>query len=199
MKSAVIYYSESNLDSRIRDACYENLLHEVPGHWDIITIKQQSRIQRSIYQMYVNILCGVGQTDADYIYLAEHDVLYPKGYFEEHHELQKWHFRYTKPGYYLSANGYSERTGAPLSSFICERDALERFCRLQILFIGQHCRIKQSEPEPNTWIISRRVLPIPYIDIRHGKNHTGNRNASDYVEHIHDYWPKAKQLWNQIT
>ena len=194
MKKAAVYYSDKSITERLRSLCLDQLQSALPPGVDLIKIMQSSRAVRGHISLFINILCGIGQSDADYIYLAEHDVLYPAGYFTEGPEWLECDFVYAQPGYYLNATGYYIRNGLPLSCLSGRRESLVKFCLMQLVRLLSNRSIISSEPSPKDWHIKIRQLDHPFIDIRHNSNFTGSRQGKHLFQQI-DYWPEAAIMW----
>ena len=183
MSTGVLYYTDGRLYKEIAQLCLDNLYDVVPVSMKLVEIHQAPETPRSLRQMYINILCGIGQVGTDYVYLAEHDVLYPPEYFTE---IDKdIEFGVCKPGYYLDGRGYHKRNGTPLSSFVGHREALEKH------FNNLLTQEKPKQSEPREYTVFNKSFP--YIDIRHGDNYTGGREGKTYKQTI-EYWGAAKQL-----
>jgi hypothetical protein len=95
MKKAIIYYTDNNLQWPLALKCRKVLLQNSNGI-PIISVSQKpvvhpagfgknicmGRLGRSYINIYLQILAGLESTDADIVYLCEHDVLYTKEHFE---------------------------------------------------------------------------------------------------------------------
>lgn len=199
MSTAIIYYTDNSIPEHLQTYCFINLVKVISHEHKIVLIDQKPRANRLLLNMFVNILCGVNQTDADFIFLAEHDVLYPEGYFKIRlgSEDESWDFQFTRTGYYLDQAGYYKRQGFPLSSILARRPPLIEFCRSKIKMLLNEQDIMWSEPTPDAWHIKTRDTENPYVDIRHGNNFTGMRNGKTILQTI-PYWPPASELWAKL-
>jgi len=197
MKTAVVYYSDKSISPQLKNTCLSQLLSVVPPEVELIMINQAARADRNLISLFLNILCGISQTEGDYIYLAEHDVLYPQGYFMPITDWQGQDFTFTQPGYFLNESGYYKRTGLPLSSLMGKREAMVKFCEMKLLTLLLKGQVRSCEPTPAQWHIKIRRIENPFIDIRHSSNFTGNRHGKTIMQEI-EYWPKAASIWKQI-
>lgn len=198
MKTAVIYYSDNNISENIKTICLRQLITVIPPGVELVQINQHPSAKRCVLNLYVNILCGINQTDADYIYLAEHDVLYPHDYFVPMTDHKPFDFVFQRPGCFLDEKGYHPRGNYPLSSLMGTRQAMSRFCAMQMQKIMSPEGIRTCEPSPDEWHIKTLQTDHPYIDIRHGKNFTGDRESSICIQQI-VYWPDAAVMWKKLT
>lgn len=197
MKTAAVYYSDNSISERLRSVCMQQLMTALPPGVELVRILQSSRAIRGHVNLFINILCGISQTDADIIFLVEHDVLYPEGYFSTNGEQAKCDFIYTKPGFFLDENGYYPRHGFPLSSLSACREQLVEFCQRQLHTLLSGEPILWAEPYAGDYHIKVRHLDRAFIDIRHRANFTGDRHAKTIFQQI-DYWPTAAVMWSKI-
>ena len=197
MNTAVIYYSDNSISDILKKICLQKLTEVIPGSISFWTFMQSPKAPRCMVNLYLKIACAVTMSNADYFYLAEHDVLYPEGYFVPVDDETDWDFQFTKGGYYLDETGYFKRPGRPLSSMLARREALISFCLIQLRTLLNGDKITWAEPQPDDWHIKTRTVPNPYIDIRHGANFTGARRGKVTLQSI-PYWPPASELWAKL-
>lgn len=147
---------------------------------DIINVTQHSK--PSLVAYYVNLLCGLQQCKNETVFVCEHDVLYPPSWFDE--SLIRSAISYAHAGLYLSAKGYSPRNGTPLSTLAGDRDTIAEAVMGKIRAVVERGKAKHSEPgigDEFCGVVTLRTNPQPYIDVRHGANHTGTRPAERYA------------------
>ena len=94
MKKSIIYYTDNNLQYRLARRCRQILMDNC-GDIPIISVSQKpiyspedfstnicvGKIGRSHLNLYKQIVTGCKATDADIVYLAEHDVCYSPEHF----------------------------------------------------------------------------------------------------------------------
>lgn len=95
MKKAIIYYTDNNLQNSLAKRCRKILLDN-SQRIEIIAVSQKpikypenfglnicvGRIGRSHLNLYSQILIGLQNTNADIVYMAEHDVLYTPYHYD---------------------------------------------------------------------------------------------------------------------
>ena len=195
MNSSVVYYTDGRLKKSIADYCHKNLLGVLPEGMRIIEIYQGEDVKRSHKSMINNILTGVRVCNTEFVYLAEHDILYPPDYFIDTEYPNS--FMVTMGGYYLDRRGYYKRNGRPLSAFSGRKAAWIYFLEGCLEEIETRGKLKWCEPNARDYSIAMRLMSVPYVDIRHGQNFTGGRNGNKYRETI-PYWKRAKKLWEEL-
>jgi glycosyltransferase involved in cell wall biosynthesis len=191
----VVYYSDCRGDETILEAARRQLVRAVNGHTIVsvslgpvdmgdIRVILANRT-RSYLTMFRQILAGLEMSDADIIFLAEHDVLYHAS-----------HFDFTPPRadlIYYNENTWKvdAKTGRALH-YICRqtsglcayRDLLLEHYRKRVALVEEHGFSRRMGFEPGTHGRSARVDNLrseawmseaPNIDIRHDHNLTPSR------------------------
>lgn len=194
MNSTIVYYTDGRLKASIADKCLENI-YNVKGDMPIVEVRQGKSAPRSHEQMILNILSGIRESHTEFIYLAEHDVLYQPDYFTDIEYPNS--FMQTISGYYLDRRGYYMRKGVPLSAYSGRREAWCQHFSSCLWDIRQKGKLKSCEPSTKLYSTAVRTMSVPYVDIRHGQNYTGGRNGQKYRETI-PYWDRATKLWKEL-
>ncbi len=189
--SNIIYLTDGKLDAKIQDFCLENL-KRVAGGNKIIKVENPVGARRSRKQIYENILAGIAEAKSRTIFIAEHDVIYPSGYFD----AKVSGLSYSKNVIYLSADGYIERSigFAPLSTLAGSKSKI----KAAILAKKKVKNPKWTEPgicdSFEDEVNFRKTDTL--IDIRHGGNFTGAREGKT-INTIYGV-PPASELWSEI-
>jgi hypothetical protein len=195
----VVYYSDCRGDEAILKAAQRQLVRAVNGHTIVavtlgpvdvgdIRVILANRT-RSYLTMFRQILAGLEMSDADVIFLAEHDVLYHTS-----------HFDFTPPRadlvYYNQHTWKVDATTGRALFYICKqtsglcayRELLLAHYRKRVALVEEHGFSRKMGFEPGTHGRRERVddlkseawmSPVPNIDIRHGHNLTASRWRQD--------------------
>lgn len=91
MSKAIVFYTSNREDPELEQMIRDNL-QEVAGDVPIVSVSQKpidfgknicvGERGNTYLNAYRQLLIGCKQTDADFIFTAEADCLYPKGYFD---------------------------------------------------------------------------------------------------------------------
>ena len=194
----VVYYSDCRGDLAILRAAREQLARSVNGHQIVSVgldyipfgdVQITLPLERGYLAMFKQILAGLEMSDADVIFLAEHDVLYHPS-----------HFDFTPPDaslVYYNENVWKvdQETGRALhyacrqTSGLCAyRSVLLEHYRKRVELVKEHGFSRKMGFEPGTHGRPERVdllhseawmSPKPNIDIRHKHNLTPSRWRKD--------------------
>jgi hypothetical protein len=236
MSFTVIYYTDSNLHPPLWRKCIGQLdaaiidaaesepcppevialgnrhMPELPGWW------QQHEVHgvHGLHDCYTKIVRGLMLAQHNTIFLAEHDVLYPVGYFD--HSPRAGAFDYCRSVFRQNVHGFfpwwCNRHRPTLTSCVSASRALlcEEFAaRLAWVSASDKYpagrRIVVDEPGVywQEWLTDGQPIvarPEFYdldegssiIDIRHGHNLTGMRESETYLDHL-PYWGSHADLW----
>jgi hypothetical protein len=191
MKS-ILYYTNNQLSEGLLDYCLSSLdqtaqelgLEFIAVSW--LPVKTKNNIvtgwgSNSHENIYRQILIGLNNCSYDEIYLAEHDVLYPKSHFllEPSDKIM-----YNLHSYYLTSNGYTPADMKLLSTLFGRKEVVRNAIQLKMEELLDLGEVKFAEPLENCEEV-RGSDPI--LDIRHESNITGDRFASSYLEEV-PYW-----------
>ena len=185
---SIVHTSEERLPLAIYETCMESVLRISMG--PVYDIRQRNGVRRGIRAMYVNVLAGLHQCEEGTVYICEHDVLYPDGYFDW--RAGKGEITYAKYALFLLPDGWALRNTYALSSCAGDRDALIAAIEAKLV---EHCKrgkVARVEPAPTGY----RDDGCQTVDIRHGQNYTGERNAECFPDH--EYWGNAAEWWRKL-
>lgn len=136
------------------------------------------------------------------LYLCEHDVLYPPGYFSALRTVTPKVIYYQRNVWRANSRGYWCHAGNTLLSQ-CAGDpaTIGRAAGEKLLEIIQTGKAKWSEYGlSKRHIIDLWKSPLPAVDLRHGHNLTGNRQARTETEYTDTLqpWGRHADLWRAI-
>ena len=184
MTLSVVYYSNNCVPAALQRFCFDTLRAAVPGEL-ICIVRPNAATHRHLYRQ---ILDGIAAAQGGLIALAEHDVLYPAGYFEAMaaavrgitYNTNVW--RMNRYGYFRSENPHL------LSNCAAPRAVLARAIRRKL----SEGVPRWAEPEADTEFSA----PHPTVDIRHSQNFTGDRRPADgrYRKSIPHWGPHTRYL-----
>lgn len=138
--------------------------------------------------IYRQILSGIEVAQGDKIFLAEHDVLYSVSHFDN----DSTSLVFNKNIYHLSEHGYFRPSGHNfLSTLSGSKELVDKGIRSKLREIHRTGKVIWAEPIEEC---STYESMDPVIDIRHGDNFTGNREAEEYIE-VLPYWGHYQQHW----
>jgi hypothetical protein len=222
MKKAIVYYTDNKLQWALALKCRNVLLHSA-GDIPIISVSQKPiihpagfgknicicQVGRSMLNMYSQILEGLKYTDADVIYLSEHDVLYTREHFE--YTPEKDTFFYNSNLWFLDWNDRSKRKGMyfpsmrlrpALSQLVCYKAILIKNIEKRVELLKSGCAIRRGISGTCEPGICDKVAFVqecdetvtgfdelnkqsyftatqPNVDIRNGQNFTGSRRVKE--------------------
>lgn len=190
MKKAAIYYTDSQLDERIAEACRKQLREAFDGEIVAVSLAPldfgDTRIvlyePRGYLTMFRQILAGLEASTSDVVYFTEHDVAYPKE-----------HFDFTPPDkdkFYYDLNWWKIGKGdlavhwdaVQVSGLASYRKLALEFYRSRVATFDPKSFDRKFEPTVDTQFETWRA-PTPHIDIRHEGNLTYNKWK---LEHFRD-------------
>jgi len=223
MKKVIIYYTDNKLDKNIASFCFENLL-KVRGIIPIVLVSQKrtsflykgeiivgdkSKSRQSMFeQIQSGLQVAKRMYQPDFVFLAEHDVLYPEWYFNSTTEDEK-NFYYATNNYYMTDKSFFHNEGINLSTLRCSFDLLLSHVNWR-LYRMQHLNMKKGglvKCEPGTSLPSDKfktlsdptggykflIQRFPCVDIRHGNNLSKVEVGPKPIHHI-GYWKDHSQL-----
>ncbi len=198
MKKTIVYYTDNNIDEQLRAAVAKQLVHAagnipiVSVSWEPVDLGKNmvvGKLCRSEDTMRRQIVIGVRNTDADVIYLAEHDVLYHRSHFEFkpprqdtlYYNENRWWLRLSD-----GKTAWRDRIGAGAYG----RSQMVGYAKL----IVQHYTTVSCKKKDT--FVSR----CPSIDIRHEHNFTNPDlfSGRSIVANGVPYWGKSTHIMNGL-
>lgn len=197
MKKTVIHLAAPYCPAEIRQFCLADLKAKIAGAKDeieLIVIDQPADAVPSHHQLYSNILAGLGQASGDLVFIAEHDCIYPAGYFDAEPAAA---LSYSRSVVYLDRDGYFTRPDmpGPLSTLMGPAAEIRECIETLWAYTADGGTV--DETEPRTYNGVERTYKIPVVDIRHGANYTGGRPAK-YHKKTKAGLPPAADVWAAI-
>ena len=235
MSYSVIYYTDNKLPLQFWQTCIKQLMWSIaastddepappevlimcnepipwlPEHWQQHVV----RGDRGLHDCYTKILAGLDLARHEIVYLCEHDVLYPEGYFEFTPNAKAFWFNHCTVR--MNERGFFPH-GSDITSACCGLiEPLRASFAKRMEWISHDWRIVWDEPGavwPERGSPGDRgyspaycdVLPSAFymsefavVDVRHGTNLTGYREAraGGYVAEL-PYWGKASDWWEEF-
>jgi len=231
MKKVIIYYTDNKLDKNIASFCFENLL-KVCGIIPIVLVSQKRTSflykgeiivgdkSKSRQSMFEQIQSGLQVAkriyQPDIVFMAEHDILYSKGYFD-FIPPDNLIFYYANNKYWMDDSKFVDCMSARhLSVLACNFNLLLSHINWR-LYRMQYLNMKKgglTKSEPGCSEVSQkfntlkdptgenqyRYLTPPCVDIRHGNN-LSKVNLDEYIKKygnkIYDtipYWGNHTKL-----
>ena len=171
MNATVLHYTHPKLISReLAEVCYEVLTQNCV--FDVHSVASAPDEPRTVQNMYKTILRGLEGIQTKYVFLAEHDVLYPTYHFG--HRLKS--AQYSIHVYTMDAERAWVANRKILAGFSGEVEALGAALEQRVARIDAGHKFKWSEIFRETR--DTYVSAAPLVDIRHGKNLTGARRPA---------------------
>jgi glycosyltransferase involved in cell wall biosynthesis len=190
----VVYYTDNELDSTIMEKCQKQIKKSIGQHRLVsVSLKPMDfgdniylPLERGYLAMFKQILAGLEELDTDYVFLAEHDVLY-----------HPTHFQFIPPEdniFYYNTNVWKVRMSDGHGLYVDDCRQVSGLCANRKLLIEHYSkRIEIVERdgftramgfEPGTHGREERIddykseswkSEFPNIDLRHGGNLTESR------------------------
>lgn len=218
----IVYYTDNRLDPAIMTAAQHRLDHCRNGHQLVsVSLKPLTfgvnitlDLERSILTMFKQILTGLEASEAEVVFLAEHDVLYAPGYLDFtppdrtkiFYNVNVWHIR--------QSDGHAVYYTAKRTSQLCAyRDVLLEHYRRRVERVEVDGFTRKIGFEPASHGRSERIDDLrsdawmakhPNLDLKHGKNLTparwetaafrDQRNCRDWTE-----TDGAIPYWGQVA
>ncbi len=191
-----IVRTDAGFFPKVSARCREHLLQMKPPKVRLVEIVQAHDIKGHNRNIYVNMLCGLNQCNPGLVYFVEYDCLYPPGYFEQ--ELDTEAVNVSPDMLILNDRGFFRRQMAAMSTMAGDRDFLRAVLWDRVSHWHQR-RPYLVRPKYGTPVVDFH-LPIPAVDVRHGRNFTRGREPPNGVYMAeHDYWGSAHKLFRKLT
>jgi len=199
MKS-ILYYTDNRLDKKLFRLVQEQLkkagLPIVSVSLNKPTDLGQNYVltgERGYLTMFKQILYGLKRSKADYIFMAEHDVLYHPSHFEfDPPRDDTYYYNNNVYKYKLKGRIVVKYDCRWLSQLCANRELLIQHYEKKIKIIENGKERKFYGYEPGTghsrnvdnYGFANFISRYPNIDIRHGKNLSGTGRTK--IEHFRD-------------
>lgn len=194
MKAKAIFITADFGSEAVRKYCYKQTEAATNAAGvGLVYQKQPTDWRLSHESIYNNILAGIKSAgDCDYVYICEHDCIYPAEYFKFHEtdSCPYMHFSYSLNMEYLTEYGFVKRPyrfGA-MSTLAGTPKAIIEGIHAKLAELRRDKRVLWTEPNDGQPL--RTTAKV--VDIRHGQNFTGNRGG------IGKRKDEAKALWEEI-
>lgn len=194
----IIRCTDGHAPQSVLDYCDKNLI-DLNIAKQIVTVRRPPEQQRGLLIYYQQLLTGLNETKAKYVFIVEHDILYHQSHFgfippsldTFYYQLNVW--RLDKKGFF--------RFGKYLiSQLVCGRELLIKILNQRINAMRKGWKPKAAEfgvgEDEGEWKIGNYATAIPSVDIRHGQNYTAGQHGS-YVDGI-AYWGGAAELLKKL-
>lgn len=212
----VLLYTHNELPDRLAEVCFSRLSAAVassycegmpwpecvivssrpwtPAHpgWENLTATGR----RGLHDCYTKIVAGLERMTQHWVYLVEHDVLYPDGFFA-HVPPAGERYWYNTHVYRQTPLGFFSDPTWLTSNCVAERELLLCQFRGRLAMVERGERIVWDEPGRNLHDIAPMAAwrsALPTVDIRWGGNLTGMRTAAQYLQELAPYGRHA-DLW----
>jgi hypothetical protein len=199
--NSIVYCTHNAIAPEVWRVCWEQLkraagVHElvvcshlpVPGCTNIV---QRGPPGQATY--YRQLLACLRRATQDTVYVAEHDMMYPPGYFDS--QAPAGVLRYNENVVLLSRTGYSDRehTHAVFSQLSCRRVDLANILERRIAELESGRVARYDWIEPNELPIVNYRSPAVVLDVRHGQNWTGSRDTKAARQND-PYWGDSRPI-----
>jgi hypothetical protein len=198
MDAGIIRTTHPGLPEGVRDGCRDQL-ERVRNGLPMATVFNQPGEKPGLASIFRNILTGLEAVRSAWVFVVEHDVLYPGGYFHVEAEPEKG-LTYARPATTLTPDGWVSRNHCPLSSLLARREVLEDSLLRKLADVDRGYRIPWSEPGFGDGFRSevgfRTLAGPPVVDVRHGRNFTGMRRGRGPT--TVEGWGTAAECWERF-
>ena len=193
----VVYYTDNKLDPVIMKKC-QNALKGAVGDHRIINVSLKSNdfgenivlpLERGYLALAKQILAGLEALDTDYVFLAEHDVIYRSEHFEFVPPDNEHYFYNTNVWHVRTSDGHGIYYDCKQQAELCaNRELLVKHYRERVRRIGAEGYTMAMGFEPGSHNRPERIDDIkaegwqskwPNIDLRHDGNLTPSRWKQD--------------------
>lgn len=210
----ILYYTNNNISEKIMNYCLDRLIEsekhitavsQTELHYinsNLINIVYESTLLPITSSIYRQILLGLKNMKEDYIYFAEHDVLYPKDYFNKIH-VDGRNIAYNNNIKRLNIEGFYNFEEFPPHKVTMLSQLSGWRTDLIEIFTNRLANNNKGNwydwVEPNELNVVQYTNPSPTVDLRLENNHTGNRKPRNgqYIQSC-EYWGGATSLLNEL-
>jgi hypothetical protein len=172
---------------------------------DLYVVEKPADKERSLLTMYEQLLEAVEKApEAKNIYIAEHDVLYPKAHFS-FTPLRKDTYYYPKKAWRLNKRGFFEWKKPLFSGLVADRQLILKTLKARIKALKCGAKFKWvefglEEIDPSQKVV--RFNDYPHcIDIRHSSNFTyfaKSRLMRKHYKTVPGWGEDAETLWGWL-
>lgn len=218
MSNWILYYSHNSLPIEL-ELYFQEELAKAKGNSNICAVVKTNRTDKKFGDL--NIVCNnkgckknnwvsilsqmntgieaILEEDTEaVVFLAEHDVLYPKGYFDLNIEDEQIIFK-NMNWFFATSRGY-----LPGNSFIhsqtIAKAKLFKYCIGETPYIENSLWFKNENS--GIYRLEKINYESPSLDIRWGKNYTGDRGigkeSSQFLQEV-PYWGSHADIFKEIT
>ena len=195
--AGVVYYSDSRIDPDIREAVTVSIEKSglpiaavtlAPMHWPA-AIKAVMPLERGYLTMFRQILMGLEMLDTDYVFFAEHDVIYDESHWQfipPRDDCYYYNLNWIKVD---AASGRAVSYVAKQTSQLCaSRQLLIEHYRKRIAIVERDGFSRKQGFEPGSHNRPERIDDVrsdvwrssgPNYDVRHTHNLTPSRWSRD--------------------
>jgi hypothetical protein len=184
MTTGVIYYTDSRLEDNIAPKVREQLRKAFPGQivacslepLDFGDVRLVLPLERSYLTMFKQILAALEVSTADFVFHAEHDVLYDASHFD-FTPPEKDKFYYDLNWWKVRADGLAVHwEAAQVSGLVAYRELLIDYYEERVRAFNPDNFDRKFEPASGSeGLLETWRAPVPHIDIRHDTNLTFNK------------------------
>lgn len=165
--------------------CRERLRRQVKAaRMELIEVANPPGSERSVAQMIRNVIAAIEQTTARTVWIAEHDVIYPEGYFGAKLDAGA-RLTYANAGdvVYLTRKGFRARglENAPFSTLAGSAKAI-REALVAKLTLPKIRWVEPGMDDGFAAMMTHRQAGPSIIDIRYGGNVSGHREGTGPME-----------------
>ena len=178
MKKEIIYYTDNTLNDSLNTIVREQLLKSGTPIISVslfpIDFGRNIVVEgkRGYFSMFNQILTGLESSDADFIFLCEHDILYHPSHFEftpERNDVYYYNSNFWK--YKLSTGQVVGYEAKLLSQLCANREILVTHFRNKIKTLKEGVSSVSTKIKDHPTLLWKSEYAN--IDIRHGGNLTG--------------------------
>lgn len=198
----VLCYTDGSLPVEFSNAVHAQLI-AAKGSLPLVVQQQPSDWPRTHESIYRNILAGLEKVTTPYVALAEHDVLYPPGYFN-HRPKADIDYNVNRWCLHADRGIYSRRREWAMSQMFAKTDILRENIRLRLRNWPEDkaCLKGNFEPGRGDWALGLPPITVhrfkskrPTLDITgHGYNLTGPKNPRTKPCDEAPYWGAAAEV-----
>ena len=216
----ILYYTDNTLEDSIGPGVREILKENSKGipivcvgkkHIDFgdlsIEIDLEERSRRAMFlQVQVGLNEAFTRLQPQYVYIAEHDCLYPPGYFD-FIPTDPDAFYYTHNKYFMDDKEFVHGGITNLSTLICHYRLLLAHVNLRVY------RIEKLNMKKGGWAncepavsgndtlgeVKLRETTYPVVDIRHGKNLSKIYGERPFPERLREQAQQQIPYWGDHT